>query len=554
MDARHGTERGSMHRGWDSVARDSFVRGAVILALGSLISRGLGVIYRFTLPWFMGGGQQAQVGIGLFGQAYNFYVVLLGISTTGIPSAIAKLLAEKMARGQAREARHLFRLALTMLTVLGLGFTLLLYWAAPYYATFLARDPRAMLSIRAIAPAIFLVSVMSAFRGYFQGRQVMTPYAISQVIEQIIRVSTMLLLASLLLPRGIEWSAAGATFGAVTGAVAGLIYLILAFRRHILDHTGEPIPGPAPAGGKIPIMLREILNLAVPISLVGIIQPLMGMIDAALVPSRLHAAGLGDRATGLFGVLTGFALPFIIAPTIFSFAVGQSLIPSISEAMAGGKREAVHAKNQVGIRFTLMIILPATAGLITLAREIPTLFYDAPETGLSLALLAAGTLFLGLQQTSSAVLHGMGRPQIPMRSLLVGAAVKLVLTWYLTAIPFLNIAGAALATTAAFLVASWVNQRSVEALLGRRVEWVAVGAKPLFSAVVMAVAVRAGFLLLAGLIGIKPATLVAIGVGAAVYPLVLLAVGGVTARDLEVVPGVGHRLGALLLRMRLIRA
>lgn len=524
----------------------------MILALGSLISRGLGVVYRFTLPWFMGGGQQAQVGIGLFMYAYPLYTALLGVSATGVPSAIAKLLAEKLARDQWRDAQHLFRVSRAMLTMLGLVFGLLLYLGAPYFAQYLFRDPRATLTIRAIAPAIFFVSIMSAYRGYFQGLQAMAPHAVSQVIEQIVRVATMLLFASLLLPRGIEWSAAGATFGAVTGAVIGLLYLMSVFRRHSVNPMRRPANAPG-GDGNTAAVLREILDLALPISLVAIIQPIMGMIDSTLVPSRLHAAGLGDRATALYGVLTGFALPFIIAPTVFSYAVGMSLIPSIAEAMARGNRAAAYAKNQVGVRFTLMIVLPATAGLIALAREIPTLFYDAPETGPSLALLAAGALFLGLQQTFSSVLHGMGYPRLPMRSLLAGAGVKLVLTWYLTAIPALNIAGAALATSAAYLVASWLNSRNLERLMGRRIDWAAAGAKPLLAAVVMGVAVRLSYLGLAGTIGLKPATLVAVGVGVAVYPLVLVAVGGVTARDLESVPGIGSRLGGLLQRARLIR-
>lgn len=526
----------------------------MILALGSLISRGLGVIYRFTLPWFMGGGQQAQVGIGLFNLAYPLYTALLGVSAAGIPSAIAKLLAEKLACDRRREAAHLFRVALVMLTVVGLAFSLLLYLAAPYYATYLARDPRATLTVRAIAPAIFFVSVMSAYRGYFQGLQFMKPHALSQVIEQLVRVVTMLFFARLLLPRGIEYSAAGATFGAVTGAVVGLLYLAAAFRRFPIGLPERPgMPRQSAVAERPAAVLREILSLAVPLSLVSIVQPLMGMIDSALVPSRLHAAGLGARATALYGVLTGFALPFIIAPTVFSYSVGLSLVPSIAEAAVKGSRDLVFQKYQLGVRATLIILLPAAFGLLVLAREIPATFYGAPETGLSLAVLAGGALFLGLQQTASSVLNGMGRPQLPIRSLLAGAAVKLVLTWYLTAIPSLNIAGAALATTAAFLAAFWLNNRFVEALAGRRVDWKGVGSKPLLAAVVMAVAVRGGYLGLESLAGMKPATVAAIMIGVTVYPLILLIIGGVTARDLEIIPGVGTRLGALLQKMRLVR-
>ncbi|MBX6378238.1 MAG: polysaccharide biosynthesis protein, partial [Clostridia bacterium] len=433
------------------------------------MSRGLGAVYRFFLPWIMGGGVQAQVGMGLFGMAYPLYTVMLGISTSGVPSAIAKMVSERIAAGDRQGSAQVLRLALFLMSVTGIVFAGAFALAAPYYAVWVARDERATLSILAIVPAIFFVSVLSAYRGFFQGLLDMLPYALSQILEQIVRIATMLLLAWLLLPLGIEYAAAGATLGASTGAVAALVYLVLAYRAQ--RHSSVPAPAPpsepAAAGG----LLRELVALSLPISLAGTVQPLMGMIDAAVVPVRLHAAGLGDRATALFGVLSGFVQPFILAPTVFTTALAMSLVPTVAAAAAGGRPEAAMERAAQGLRAMLLITLPAAAGLLMLAREIPLMFYDSREAGAPLAILAVSVVFMGIQQVSSGVLQGLGKPSLPMRNLFVGAVVKLVATWYLTALPALHINGAALATTLAFAASALLNEVSLRAVTGRPLDW-----------------------------------------------------------------------------------
>lgn len=550
------------------MARESFLRGAFILAAGGLISRGMGAIYRFLLPGIMGGGEQAKVGLFYFNQAYPFYMVLLGISAGGIPSAVAKLVAERLAQGRLASAQTVFRLSLFMLAILGLVLGLGMYLAAPWYAEHVARDPGTTLSFKAVAPAVFFVSVMSAYRGYFQGLQQMTPYAVSQVIEQLVRIGTMLFLAWVLLDISIQHSAAGATFGAVPGAVVGLVYLMYLYHRRGAGRQAIPVnpaqgAGADAAGGagvnaadppkSARAVLGEILALAVPISLIGIAQPLISLLDSVIVPSRLHAAGLAKEAPALFGMLTGMAVPFIIAPTVFTAALATSLVPAVSEAMALRDLDAARYKNNAGIRMTLLICLPAAVGLIALAEEIPATFFDAPEAGLPLAILAFSAVFLGLQQSSSAILQGMGAVQVPVRSLLVDAGVKVVITWFLTSIPAWNINGAALGTTLGFLAAAWLNNRYLQGRLGYRIPWIELGGKPLLASLGMAVAVRAVYASLSALVGLKIATLAAVAAGGVLYPLLLMAIGGLSARDLALLPAIGPRAAEVCQRLRLVR-
>lgn len=548
------------------MGREAFLRGALILAIGGLISRGLGAFYRFLLPWIM--GPKADYGIGLFNYAYPIYVFFLGISSTGVPSAVAKLVAENLARGRRDVAQAVFRVSLQLMAGLGLALSLLLFLGAPYYARYVVHEPLAAPSVMAVAPAVLLVSLMSAYRGFFQGFQQMGPTAVSQVLEQLVRIGTMLFLAWLLLPRGIEYSAAGATFGAVTGAVAGLIYLVAVYLR---AEARQPLAVAAGASGAVPgapagegggpaaphqagDLLRQIVALAVPVSLVGVIQPLIQVLDSLVVPLRLHAAGFDSvRATSLYGILTGFAAPFIIAPTVFAVAVATSLLPAVSESAALGDREALRRKSDLGLRFTLLLVLPSAAILLALSREIPATFFNSPETGLPLALLAVGTVFLGLQQTSSAFLYGLGAVQAPVRSLLSGAAVKLLVTWVLTGLPSVHINGAALGTTLGFLVAAWTNLRYLEGRLGARVDWPTVGGRAALASAAMAVLARLCYLVLQPLLGLKLATLLAVLGGGVAYAAALPLLGGITARELALLPGAGPWLAGVLRRLGLLR-
>ncbi|HHV61939.1 MAG TPA: oligosaccharide flippase family protein, partial [Firmicutes bacterium] len=206
------------------MSRGSFVRGAAILAVAGLANRVVGAISRIVLPAMIG-----DEGMGLFQMAYPIYSMFLVFSTAGVPVAVSKLVAEQAARGNRRGTHHILKIATSILAFTGIFSTAVLFMAAGYLSRVVLKDPRAVYSIYATAPAVLILSVMSGFRGYFQGLQRMETSAVSQIGEQLVRVFFMIGLAYVLLPRGIEYSAAGAAFGAVAGGVAGFAILLVAY-------------------------------------------------------------------------------------------------------------------------------------------------------------------------------------------------------------------------------------------------------------------------------------------------------------------------------------
>lgn len=524
------------------------MRGAFILAAGSLLSRALGAVYRLLLPMLVGGGEQGAYALGLYNYSYRIYSVALVLSTVGLPLAVSRLVSQRLAQGDGAGVRRVFAAARVLLAGLGLVITLGLAAVAPLFAR--AVDPNALYPILAIAPAVFMVSVMSAYRGLFQGMQVMTPYAVSQVVEQIIRVATILAAAVLLLPWGIPAAMAGASFGAVTGAAAAFVYLWYTIRRHRAEFdrvlaAGQPAP-PTPWGG----IMREIMTLAIPISLASLAFPVISLIDLS-VPVLLQGGGLdAEAATTAYGALSQ-AEPFLNVPLTLTTGFALSLVPAITEAASQGSAGRVRRGIGASLRIALIITVPAVTGLILLAHDLAAAFYDYRAAGDPLQVLAVAALFIGLQQMSSGVLQGLGRPMVPVRHLAWGVAIKALLTWFL--VPVWGVTGAAAATVVAFTVTAMLNLASVARLAGWTGFTAANVAKPVVASLMMAVVVVALRVVLVPILGLFLTTVTVAGAGAVAYGVALLLVGGVRASDLELAPGLARRVLPHLRRWRLIR-
>ncbi len=547
------------------MTRKSLIRGAAILAAAGLANRFLGAVARIALPTLIG-----DEGVGLYQMAYPVYGVFLVVSTAGIPVAVSKLVAEQTARSNPSGILKILKVATAILVLTGTFFSAALAVGAGPIATYVARDARAALAIEAVSPAVLILSITSAFRGYFQGLQNMGPSALSQVTEQIVRVSAMIGLAWLLLPRGVEFSAAGANLGAVLGGAAGFLVLLVTYFR--LQHvpgswkvTWPQIRATVAQRGAVSrdpenymsstlALTRRIFDLSLPVVLAAAIMPLMQFLDIAIVPMRLAAAGFApDEITRLFGRLTGMAQPLMYFPTLVTAAVAASAVPAISEALARGDRGTLSGRAQEAIRLGFLFALPSAVGLFIFAREFSLMLRWPAEVQVPLRALAFGTVFLALQQISSGILQGLGAVTVPVRNLAKGAVAKLVVSFVLTGMPAYGIRGAALGTVAAFAVAGLLNMATLVRMLGLSLDVLSTVVKPALGVAVMALAARATY----G--GVHRATgsntlgsLAAIGVAIAVYGLVLLLSGVVGRHELEVFPG-GGRVTRILEKLRLLR-
>ena len=532
---------------------NNFLRGAAILGIAGIIVKILGAIYRIPLSNII-----KPEGMGYYQTAYPFYVLLLTISTSGFPVAIAKLVSEKRAIGDFRSAYKVFKVALIGLFIGGILTSLFVSISAKSIVASIG-NPNAYFSLIALVPALFFVPIMSAFRGFFQGRKTMSPTAISQIAEQLFRVITGLGLTLVLLNKGIPIAAGGASFGGSAGALVGTLIIFLIYlksRREIHNEISISTINKEYSVSKI---VKDLLVIAIPITIGSAIAPIMDTIDAALVLRRLQAIGYSEGiANELYGQLKGMAQTLINLPQVFSIAIAMSMVPSIADAYARKNKSEIKELISSGIRITLLIGLPCALGLFVLAKPIIGLLYfnntaeTIKNTGEILAYLSFGVIFLTLVQSLTAMLQGLGKPFIPVKNLAIGALAKVVLTYTLTAIPSINIKGAAISTVAAYAIAASLDLIGVIKTTKIKFSYKNVIIKPLISSVGMAIMVRISFLLLAGFVGEKLSTLLAVVCGVIVYLILLIVTGTLTSDDFALIPK-GDNIAKKLERFRKIK-
>lgn len=533
------------------MSKNTFLKGALILTAAGILVKIIGSVNRILLSRLLGGE-----GIGLYQMAYPIYLLALSISSAGIPVAISIIVAEKLALSDYRGANRVFRISLAVLTVTGFVFTFLLYFGAGWLIDHhFVRDARAYYAIAALAPAIFFVTILSSYRGYFQGFQMMTPTAVSQIAEQFVRVVTMIAFAYILLPKGLEFAAAGASFGAGPGAAAGLLILIYYYwkQRPAFKRKMDSQPLTIQQEPSVSIITR-IVKLALPVSLANIMLPVVSNIDLLVVPARLETAGFSvEQATELFGYLTGMAVPLVNMSTIPTASLAASLVPAVSEAFTLGDHKSTYSKTATAMRISNWITIPSFVGMCLLATPISQMLYGTPNAGTSIAILSVGIVLLGIHQVTTGVLQGLGHTAIPVANMALSAVVKVVLAWILTAVPTLGIKGAAWASIADFGVAAVLNVYFVNRYVGFSLD-LKDTMKTTIASVVMGGAVLLTYdTLMTYTLKNTPSTLIAVIIGIAVYTLVLLKIGGVNVRDIERIPRVGKKAAYYLCKIGLLR-
>ncbi|MGI5997879.1 MAG: putative polysaccharide biosynthesis protein [Lutispora sp.] len=529
--------------------KHSFVKGALILTIAGMISKILGAIYRIPLGQII-----TSEGLAYHQTAYDLYILMLTFSSYSIPTAISKLVSERLEEGRRDEAHKIFRVAMGLLASIGIILSVTLFFNAEAFSKAF-KNPGSYFAVLAVSPAIFTVSISGAFRGYFQGMQNMTPSATSQVTEQISRVLVGFLLAYLLLPFGYMASAAGAIFGTTIGGLVSFLTLYIIYNKdkrrikvELLDFKGRKTESALS-------IIKRIVKFSLPIMIGGSIMPIMNLLDTFIVMDRLQAAGFNQiTATKLFGQLKGMATSFVNVPQVFTISLAASLVPAISESMVRKDLESVRRKSQLALKMSLLLGLPAAMGLFILAGPIMQMFYpnETESLGIALKYVSPAVIFLTLVQTMTGILQGMGRERIPVINMVIGASIKAVVSYVLTSMPALNINGAALGTVLGYGAASVLNYRALVKYQKRGLNIISISAKPVIATIAMTVSAHFGYKLSYGFIGRNSiATLMGILLAVVVYGIVIVLIKGITEEELDSAPG-GKKLSKFLRKKGLI--
>lgn len=529
----------------------SFVKGALVLSFAGILAKCLGALYRIPFGYIA-----SEDCLALYSMVYPIYNLLMALSTAGIPLAISKLVAEYEEQGKSGISVRILKLSLFMLSAIGIGVGTVIFFRAEWLAQNVFADERVVWSLRAIAPAMIFSCIQAVFRGYFQGLQQMVPTALSQITEQFVRVAVIFAALLSLMPYGDTIVAAGASAGASVGAgIALLLMLFLFFRHRRTQNKEKQEKNDSFLTNKQ--LLGKVIALAIPISIGGLALPIMQSVDSLLVVPRLEVSGMGhSQAMAWFAYLGGCVQPILNLPFMLTTAIAASLVPNISEALSMGQKEKVTDTFANAMQLAILIVLPATVGLIILAYPIMELLFPTkPGAGLPMAWSASVVLMLGLYQISAGTLQGMGKAMVPMCSLLLGAITKIVLTYTLTALPVLGIRGAALASVMGFALAAGYNIYQVSRGIGW--EWLSFPyhiKKPVISVAVMAIFVLGSYTIFDLLFHSNGvATLLSILIGGCFYFVTLFLIGGISLEILRKMPKIGNKLANILLKLKLVR-
>lgn len=502
------------------------------MAVAGVLGKIVAAFYRVWLNALIG-----PEGLGIYQIPSNFYAFLLVVSTAGIPTAISKLVSENLARGDERGAKETFIAARRVLLLTGALATVLMALLAKPMANAVGQ-PSAYMGFFALSPALLVVCMLSAYRGYFQGWQRMTPSAISQIIEQIGRLVFGFGLAVLWFPRGAAWGAAGAVLGVTLSEVAALAFISGSYSAHKRRHDIRI--------GSIDFkpIARRIFAIAVPVTIGASIMPLVGLADTMTVINRLTAAGFDpDHATATFGIFNGMVQSIINMPSVITLALSISLVPAISQAIAMKDKGHATATAKTGVKLAALIGFPCSFGIFLLAEPIMGLLgvgYTTQEMALSsklLGVMAFSVMFLSINQTTTGILQGYGRPMLPVISLGTGAALKLILNYTLIAVPEINIMGAVIGSVSCYAVACVLNVLSVVKVSGMKLEFGKTIMLPLISALGMAAAVWLVKEFAGQFLGKTTTLALSVTAGVFIYGALALLTKAITRRELLLIPG-----------------
>ncbi|KEO85222.1 putative polysaccharide biosynthesis protein [Tumebacillus flagellatus] len=518
-----------------STAKKGLVAGAFSLALAGMLSKVLGIVYIVPLQ-----NMAHDYVMALYQHAYAIYVVILTVTTAGIPLAISKLIAERNTMRDYATADQIYRVGARYMTLAGVIMWALMFALGGVIAL-IAHSYPASTAIRSLSFALLVVPLLAAMRGYLQGHQEMGISGSSQVWEQLVRTLAILggVYACKQLGAPDNWTAAVATFSGVLGAAFSVFYL----GRHVVRirrANKSRITKPSDMTNKQ--IFRKIAVVALPISLSSLVLPLSQNVDNFTITNLLvWGMGLSQHAAdSQFGIFTARALRLIAMPLSLATAIGLSLMPAITQAITEKNTPLRNERVLMSYRLTSFFSFPTAAGILLLAGPIDiTLFKDTAGSD-TIAMVSLMAIFSSFELVTAYILQALGHMYLPIRYMFAGLILKTVLN--IALVPFYGIFGAAIASVLGYLLSSILNFRSVQKIAQVPLSFNDIFGKPIAASLIMGVVVwivaKIPFDLIIPSERIANLILVIFcgAIGAAVFFAVMVAIKGITREEIKRMP------------------
>ncbi|MCM1148782.1 MAG: polysaccharide biosynthesis protein [Butyricicoccus sp.] len=536
--------------------KQNYLHGAAILTAGVVIMKILGAIYKIPLGNILG-----DEGYGYFLTAYNIYNIFLTLATAGLPVALSRMISEANTLKRPMQARRTFKVALATFAVVGIVGTVIMY-LLPTELAIAMNSPKSAQSIFALAPAVLLCCLLSAYRGYCQGHSNMIPTTVGQVLEVIVKVIVGVALALIFTRqrRSLPECSSGAIFGVTAGSLAAMLYMLWYKRRNYVDGPVENPDTPAPHLS----IVKDLLIIGIPITLGASVMSLISLIDNKLVLYQLQmAAGFSQQEADVLWGVYGKAMTLYNLPASFITPLTISVVPSIAACVASKRHIEGCEIGENSLRIASVICMPMGVGLAVLSTPIMKLVYPSAHGsgGRLLMFMGIASVLVCLALMSNAILQAHGNERYPIISVIAGGAAKIAVNWTLVGNPDINIVGAPIGTICCYGVMCLFNYIFLCRCMERRPRLSKTLLRPVLSCAVMGAAAWGLYGLLemclsgvisfgigrlsAGWIVTAISAIGAIGAAVTVYLVMAISMRAVTLEDMKLIPR-GEKIAKLL--------
>lgn len=536
-----------------------------ILAVASIISRVIGLLYRIPLTAIIG-----DIGNDYYGAAMEVYSILLLISSYSLPLAVSKLVSTRVAKGERKNAYRLFKGAVLFAIISGTIAALIVYFGAEVITVYLVKTPLSIFALKVLAPTLLVVAILGVVRGFFQGMGTMMPSAVSQLLEQIANAIVSVWAAYMLFgygsrigavlgnseQYGAAYGAAGGTIGTGVGALIALLFVLFVFSAYAPVFKRKMLRDRRKGQESYRNIFFVLIMTIIPVLLSTTIYNISSIIDMGIFKHVAAAQGYKEKTySTMWGIFTGKYKTLINVPIAIASSMAASSVPSLATAFASRDFPQVRRKIASSIRFVMVIAFPCAVGMGVLASPIlQLLFHDARQMPARMMQVGAiSIIFYSLSTLSNGILQGIDRMKAPVKNAIITLVLHIGVLLVLMYGFDLNIYAVVWANTFFSFLMCILNGAAIRKYIRYRQEIVKTFLIPAIASGIMGVAVYGAYKLLMKIIKMNAiATGGAILVGVAVYGVILLLMRGLTEQELKAFPG-GNYLVRIAKKLHLLK-
>ena len=542
--------------------RSNFIVQGGILAITGIISRIIGLVYRIPLQKKIG-----DSGMGYYSAAFQIYSIMLIISSYSLPTAVSKLVAARVAKGQYKNARKIYHGAMLFACITGGATCLIVLFGADVMAANIMNLPKSAIALRILAPTLLIVAIMGVIRGYFQGLGTMMPTAFSQLFEQVVNAVVSVAAAIYLFEYGTRvsgllrdstysaaYGAAGGTLGTGAGALAGLLMLIVMFLVHNREMKVNVSNDSSARNDGFPKIFRILIITILPVILSSTIYNISDVLDQGIFGSVMAKKGMSEHdIASYWGIFSTKYKVIINVPVALANALCSSIMPSLTACIEQGKNKLARHKVRLGMRFVMIIAFPCAMGLSVLGKPILSMLFTG-EIDIPAMLLRVGSITVvlySMSTLSNGVLQGINKMNVPVRNAAIALAIHVGVLYLCIGVLDLKLYGVVIALIVFALIICILNWISIGRYLSYRQELRKTFAIPFIASAIMGLVIELAYLLIGKWASDTASTLISIVIGACVYFIALLKLRGVNENEVRSFPG-GDILAGIAKTLRLL--